>query len=81
MKYIIYEIVQPSHLKEIDNDDYFPKIVNRSVLQKLDVYDVEKEHSSMESAMLEIENKKKLLKNLTLTVIPVISISYDGQIF
>jgi hypothetical protein len=80
MKYIIYEMVQPSHLKEIEPDGYYQKTIYRDVLQKLDVSDVEEEHSTMESAIAEIHNKKEQLKHLRLTIIPVLSISWDGEV-
>ena len=80
MKYIIYEMIQPSHLKEIEHDGYYQKTIYRDVLQKLDVSGVEEEHSTMESAIAEIHNKKDLLKHLQLTIIPVLSISWDGEV-
>jgi len=80
MKYIIYEMVQPSHLKEIESDGYYPETIYRDVLQKLNIPGVEERHSNMESAIAEIHNKKNLLKHLRLTIIPVIHISWDGEI-
>lgn len=80
MKYIIYEMVQPSHLKEIEHEGYHTKTIYRDVLQKLDVYGVEEEHQTMESAIDEINNKRLLLKHLKLTVIQVFTISWDGEV-
>lgn len=80
MKYVIYELVQPSHLKEIEEDGYHLKTVYRNVLQKLDIPRVESEHLSMQSAVAEITDKKDLLRHLELTVIPVFSISWNGEI-
>lgn len=74
-------MVQPSHLKEIDSDGYYPKTICRDVLQKLDVSGVEEEHSTMESAVTEIHNKKDLLKQLKLTIIPIICVSWDGEVY
>ena len=81
MKYTIYEMIQPEHLKEIKPDGYYRKTIYRDVLQKLDVYGVEKEHPTMESAIAEIHNKKDLLKHLQLTIIPVLTITWDGEVY
>lgn len=38
MKYIIYKLVQPSHLKEIENGySYYQKTVYRDVLEKYEI--------------------------------------------
>lgn len=81
MKYIIYEMIQPSHLKEIEPDGYYQKIIHRDVLQKLNVSGVEEEHPTMERAVAEIHNKKELLKDLRMTIIPVLSVSWDGEVY
>ncbi len=80
MKYIIYKMVQPSHLKEIEPDGFYQNTVYRDVLEKLDVSGVEEEHPTMESAVAEISSKGDSLKGLQLTIIPVLSISWDGGI-
>jgi hypothetical protein len=80
MKYIIYELVRPSHLKEIKEDGYYQKTVYRKVLQKLDMNGIEATHQTIESAIAEITTKKDMLKHLTLTVLPVLEISWDGDI-
>ena len=73
-------MIQPSHLKEIETDGYCQKTIYRDVLQKLDIYGVEEEHTTMESAIAEINNKNGLLKNLKMTIIPVLSVSWDGEV-
>jgi len=80
MKYVIHELVRPSHLKEIKEDGYYTKTVYREVLERLDITGVEEVHNSMESAYAEIVSKKGLLKHFKLTIIPVISISWDLEI-
>ena len=81
MKYIIYEMIQPDHLKDIVREGYgYTKTVYRNVLEQLDVDGVESEHQTLELAMAEIVSKKDKLKHLTLTVIPVVTISWDGAI-
>lgn len=80
MKYIIYKMVQPSQLREIDTENYHPRTIYRNVLEELDVSGVEEEHNSMESAIFEINQKKEKLKHLTLTILPVFNINYEGEI-
>ena len=73
-------MVSPSFMKEAVQDGYYIKTINRQVLEELDVPHVEAEHSSMESAMSEINVNRDKLKHLTLTVLPVIAIAWDGEI-
>lgn len=73
-------MVQPSHLKEIEGRGYDSHAVYRDVLQRLDVTGVDEVHTTMESAISEIHNKKVLLKQLKLTILPVIYITWNGEI-
>ena len=73
-------MIQPSFLKEVERDGYDLKTTYRDVLQELDVRGVEAEHSTMESAVAEILDKKELLKSLKLTILPVFNIHWDGEI-
>lgn len=81
MRYIIYELVTPSHLNVIESGGYYPKVIEREVLQKLDITAVNEEHPSFESAVAEIEKKSTILKGYRLTVLPVFSVAYDGEIY
>jgi len=81
MKYIIYEMIQPEEIKKIVPDGYYEKTIYRDVLQKLQKPNVEAEHPTMESAINEITTKKEHLKHLTLTILPVFTILYDGEIY
>lgn len=81
MKYTIYEMIQPDHLKDIVRKAYgCTKTIYRDVLEKLDIDGVECEHLTLESAMSEIVNKKDKLKHLRLTIIPIVEVSFDGSI-
>lgn len=81
MKYIIYEMVQPSHLKEVKQEGYgYTKTIYRNVLEEIDYPYVESKHDSFDSAVAEITKNAEKLKNLELTIIPVISISWDAEI-
>lgn len=74
-------MVQPSHLKEILEKGYYTETIYRDVLEKLKVHGVESEHKTMESAIEEINKNKEKLKNTRLTILPVISIDWDGEVY
>ena len=80
MKYRIYKMVKPDNLREIEGDGYYPTTIYREVFERLDVPGVGEEHTTMESAIEEINNKKELLTNLSLTIMPIISISWDAEV-
>lgn len=73
-------MVTPEHLQKTVRDGYDTKTVYRNVLEKLDVSGVEEEHQSLEMAMAEIVSKKDKLKHLELTILPVVSVSWDGEV-
>lgn len=81
MKYVIYELVQSCDLTEVEWEGYHKKNIMREVLQKIDVSGVQETHLTFESALGEINDKKEKLKFLTLTIIPVINVSWDGEIY
>lgn len=80
MKYIIYQLVQPECLQKSELDGYYMKTITRSVLQRIDIHGVDSEHNSLELAMSEITDKCQLLKGLELTIIPIVSVRWDGTI-
>lgn len=81
MKYVIYEMIQLDHLRDFVNEGYgYKKTIYRDVLEKLDVDKVQSEHLTVESAIEEIQKNKDRLKSLRLTILPVISISWDGEV-
>lgn len=81
MVYIIYEIVFPEHLKNIERDGYYTKTEYRGVLVELDKNGVDTRHPSFESAVQEIQQKKEKLKNLKLTILPILQIGWDGEVY
>ena len=74
MKYAIYEIEDNV---EIVPDGYHWSSKHRYTLLELE--SIETKHDSLESALSEIERNKDLLKSKKLTIIPVIDISWDGE--
>jgi len=80
MKYVIYELVEPDMIKRIDDSGYHLRMVNRTVLEQLDVSGVNEFHDSFEAALAEIEANSDKLKYKELTIIPRIYIDYSGTI-
>lgn len=80
MKYVIFELVQPEHLKVIEPDGYYTKTICRNVLEELDVMDVNGSHDTMESAIAEIHSKADKLKHLSVIILPVFHIFWDGEV-
>lgn len=80
MKYIIHKIVKPEFLQTTEMDGYYQKTIHRCVFERLYENGVNEEHESMESALQEIEKRKDDLKHFELTIIPIITISWDGTI-
>lgn len=73
-------MVSPASLKRIEVEGYYPHTVHQHALEKLDVVSVQTEHDTMESAVEEIKKNADKLKFLDLTILPVISINYEGEI-
>lgn len=74
-------MITPEHLKKVVPEGYgYTKTLYRNVLEKLDVSGVESEHQTLEMAMAEIVSKKDKLKQLELTILPVVTVSWDGQV-
>jgi len=80
MRYVIYELVLPEVLQKTELRGYHQHSLERNVLQKLDEYDVTAEHSSFEAAVFEIEKNAELLKYKELTILPIISVLWDGKV-
>lgn len=82
MKFQIFELVEPPILKKYEPDGYHMKSIQGIILQDVDInrYGFEEIHESIESAINEIEKYSDDLKTKTLTIIPIIQISYDGEV-
>lgn len=80
MKYTIYQLVEPEIL-EVKRRSYQDDNKERTVLEKLNIRGIENEHTSFEGAVSEITNKSEQLKHLKLTIIPVITVGWDGDIY
>jgi len=76
MIYRIYELIEPKLLKTVEQAGYDIKTTNPITLLELDKWSIDKEHSSVESALAEIQSNKHDLKGKTLTIIPIVRISY-----
>lgn len=80
MKYEILEIVEPSQLAKREARGYQTFNIKRSVLQSVAIYGIVSFHKTMEDAELEIIEHAGMLKDKSLTIIPVISIDINGNI-
>lgn len=80
MKYIIYKLEYPEHIRSRSFEGYYPKEIRRAVLEKLDVSGVYEEHDTFEFAVAEIVKNALLLKGEELIILPVIHVRYDGTI-
>jgi hypothetical protein len=80
MKYIIYELIEHDLLTEIKERGYYESKTHRSVLEVLDVPNVESTHSSLNSATSEVFKHKELLKHKKLTILQVFDINWEGEI-
>ena len=80
MIYTIYELIQPDLFTQTIPDGYYSKTIYKDILQKVDLNNFESEHSSIYSAISEIQKNTERLKHMTLTVIPIFTINWAGEI-
>lgn len=82
MKYQIFELVGPEILHKYEPNGYHMKSTQGIVLQDVDIdrFGFEEKHDSYDSAMNEIEKYSNDLKSKTLTIIPIITIDYNGEV-
>jgi hypothetical protein len=81
MRYKIYQLVEPEVLDTLGDDMTLQK-VNKTVLEDVrDMpYGFQDVHDNMDNAIGEIVKHKLKLKFKDLTIIPIISLNYDGEI-
>lgn len=81
MKYRIYILSKPEHLQKFVPDGYYMKSIERFLLEVPD-YDtgINDEYTSVEEAYNAIEKNKEKVKFLQLTILPVVSIDFNGEI-
>lgn len=81
MKYKLYQLVEPDHLSVQVEEGYHQKTIYRSILEEVNgFYDFETEFGSIEQAYEYIEANSEHFKNMDLTVLPILSINWDGNI-
>ncbi len=78
MRYIIYEMVQPDCLYDRRHHSL---TIKRHVLEKVNEPRMEAEHPTMEAAIAEIHLNKQRLTHKQLTIIPVLTIGWDGEVY
>lgn len=79
MKYKIYCLEAPDHLKSVEPDGYYMKTRYRHVLidvdDEVDIFQTN-EFDSMETALQFIEDNKEKLKGQKLTILPIVEVPY-----
>lgn len=80
MKYVIYELINPEILSKVEFEGYQATKTELSVLKKLSVYGIQTEHRSFKHAAEEIKENTDKLKHLSLTILPVFNIMWDGEV-
>ena len=80
MKYVIYKLIEIEHLQKIEYIAYETRTIKREVLEELNIDNVNESHDTMESATAEIYNKADKLKHLSLTILPIYHIFWDGEV-
>lgn len=81
IQYKIFALDEPEHLQRTEYEGYGRyKTIRRSVLKKLDIDGVKDTHPSIEEAANEIKRQSEKLKSMELTIIPVITIDWEGTV-
>lgn len=77
IQYVIYKI-EPSVLSSKEEDGYYLKDINRSVLIEIGDFfrRIKSKHDSFDQALMEIESHKEELRGMNLTILPQIYIGY-----
>ena len=73
-------MIRPEVLQKTIQDGYYVKELERFALQKLDISSIQEEHDSFESAMEEITKNVEKLECMSLTILPIIHVDYEGKI-
>lgn len=81
MRYRIYKLTKPSHLQTTEPDGYSVKTIEKCVLEIPEYYSgIDDDFSSVEEAENAIRNNSSRLKCQDLCILPVVSVTYDGEI-
>ena len=80
MHYEIHQLVSPTQLQR--KEMYGNSVVTspRLVLEPLQLVGIVRNHLTIESAIEEITKNKAFLKDMNLTIVPVISVDQNGEI-
>jgi hypothetical protein len=80
MKYKIFKLDKPDILEKIERDGWDISTSNGIVLKEIDIYDLKDKYDSIEIAEQDILRHKNKLQGIDLIILPMISISYSGEI-
>ncbi len=80
MKYVIHRLVTPQSIQRTEMISMSKMVTNRIVMEILNLQGVNSVHNTMQDALDEIEKHSQVLKNMNLTIIPVIWVDENGKI-
>lgn len=80
MKYVIHRLVTPQSIQRTEMISMSKMVTNRIVMEILNLQGINSVHNTMQEALDEIEKHSQGLKNMNLTIIPIIWIDENGKI-
>lgn len=79
MKYVIHRLVTPQSIQRTEMISMSKMVTNRIVMEILNLQGINSVHNTMQEALDEIEKHSQGLKNMNLTIIPIIWIDENGK--
>lgn len=79
MKYVIHRLVSPQSIQRTEVISMSKMVTSRIAMEILNLQGINSVHDTMEDAIFEIEKHSMGLKNMSLTIIPVIWIDENGN--
>ena len=79
MKYVIHRLVTPQSIQRTEMISMSKMVTNRIVMEILNLQGINSVHDTMEEALEEIKKHSQGLKNMNLTIIPIIWIDENGK--
>lgn len=81
MKYVIHRLVTPQSIQRTEMISMSKMVTNRIVMEILNLQGINSVHDTMEEAVAEIEKHSMGLKNMNLTIIPIIWVDDSGKVY
>lgn len=81
MKYVIHRLVTPQSIQRTEMISMSKMVTNRIVMEILNLQGINSVHNTMDEAVAEIDKHSIVLRNMNLTIIPVIWVDENGKVF